>query len=465
MSDQSNKAVAAFNPALKTLGAMMLVVSAASPASSVFVIMPMAITQAGSGAIASFALAAVLALLIAFIYAELSSAFPTTGGEYTMTGRTLNRFWGFIMLVLIVLSLILVISVMALGMSTYLAVLGLQLDEQWTAVLVVVAATCVAVLHVKLNAFVTGMFLSIEILALLLLSVLGFLHVERPLLQMVAEPVMISTTHNSLTPASLGLILGTMSVALFSYSGYGSATYFGEETHDAKRSIGRVIMLALAICVVTQFIPLIAVLAGSPDLIQLFSSPQKIAYFLEARAGHTATLIISLAVASAIFNAVIALVLQAGRLLYSTGRDRTWFAPLNTMLETIHPKTNSPWVATVIAAVICAATCFVSLNRLLLLSGTALIFVYMLLCVAVIAGRYNGSTNNGHYRMPWFPIPAVLCLLGIGYVFYQNALDQDFGQPSLIITGQIMGAASLYYLFFLARRKDWHFHVPPDHQS
>jgi amino acid transporter len=465
MSDQSNQASRTLNPALKTFGAMMLVVSAVSPASSVFVIMPMAIAQAGSGSVLSFVLAAILALFMAFVYAELSSAYPTTGGEYTMTGRTMNRFWGFLMLVLIVLNLILVISVMALGMSTYLAVLGLKLNVQWTAVLVVAAAAGVSVLHVKLNAFVTGLFLSIEIFALVLLCVLGFFHVERPLMDLLTVPQVISATTNGLAPASYGLILGAMSVALFSYSGYGSAAYFGEETHDAKRSMGRVIMLALAISVVTQFVPLVAVLMGSPNLIDLINAPQKIDYFLEARAGHTFTVIISLAVASAIFNAVIALVLQAGRLLYSTGRDRTWFEPLNSALATIHPKFNSPWIATLIASVIGAAACFTEMRTLLLLSGTALLFTYTLLCAAVIVGRRNGSTDNGDYRMPFFPFPAILCLIGLGYVFYQNAIDKDFGLPSLIVTGEILVAAALYFLFFLSHRKDWHFHAPHDQES
>ena len=166
--------------------------------------------------------------------------------------------------------------------------------------------------------------------------------------------------------------------------------------------------------------------------------------------------------AAAIFNAVIALVLQAGRLLYATGRDRTWVRPLNHLLATVHPKSNSPWIATLLASVISAAVCFVPMNTLLLLSGTSLIFVYILLCVAVIAGRRNGSTDHGHYRMPLFPLPAILCLLGIGYVFYQNVLDQDFGRPSLIITVEIMAAAALYFLFFLSHRYDWHFHDPHD---
>ena len=178
MSDHSGKVAGSLNPALKTVGTIMIVVSAISPASSVFVIMPLAISKAGSGSALSFAFAAVLSLFMALVYAELSSAYPTTGGEYTMVGQIMNRFWGFLMLVLIALSTILVIAVMALGMSTYLGVLGLHMPVQWTAVLFVAAAAGLAVLHVKFNALVTGMFLIIEVMALVLLSVLGFIHVH-----------------------------------------------------------------------------------------------------------------------------------------------------------------------------------------------------------------------------------------------------------------------------------------------
>jgi amino acid transporter len=444
-------------PTLKSFGTLMIVMSSVSPASSVFVIMPQTISQVGSGSAMSFLLAGVLALFMAFVYAELSSAFPTAGGEYTMTGKTINRFWGFVMLILIALSAILVIAVMALGIATYLSVLGLNLNTQWTAVVMVGAATVVAILQVKVSAYVTGIFLVIEILALVLLTVFGFLHIERPLSTLVSNPQLFTGARSGLSPVSLGLIMGAVSVALFSYNGYGSAVYFGEETFDAKKNIGRIILLSLAISVVTQLVPLVAVLLGTPDLIGLIKAPQKIEYFLEARAGHLGTVIISLAVATAIFNAVIALVLQAGRIVYASGRDRTWFGALNGPLSAIHSKHNSPWVATLLVAVAGAAACFMDMNTLLLLSGNSLIAIYTILCISVVWGRRNGSTGDGHYRMPWFPLPVILCLVGLAYVFYQNLIDKDFGRPSLIITAEIMAGAGLYFFVFLARRQDWNF--------
>jgi amino acid transporter len=191
-------------------------------------------------------------------------------------------------------------------------------------------------------------------------------------------------------------------------------------------------------------------------------APQKIEYFLEARGGHTLTVLVSLAIAIAIFNAVIAIVLQAARLLFSSGRDRTWFGPINGAVASVHGRYASPWVATLVVVVLSAAACFIDLNLLLVVSGTSLVVIYALLCVAVYAGRRNGATAGGHYRMPFFPVPAVLAFLALVYVAWQNLLDPSFGRPSLLATLAIMVVAAIYFMLFLRRRADWKLHGPEE---
>lgn len=447
--------------ALNALGTLMIVLSAVTPASSVFIIVPGVIALAGTGSFLSFVLAGVIGLFMAFVYAELSSAYPTAGGEYTMIGRTLGRFWGFVTLVLVFVSIVLIIAVVALGVGTYLGVLMPNLNAQWVGVATIILAGVVAALRIKLNAFVTGIFLGIEMLALVILTVLGFIHVERPLSSLFTTPQILDTS-NALVPASAGLILAATAVAIFAYNGYGAAAYFGEETQDAKRNIGKVVVWALVITVAAELIPLTAVLLGSPDLVGLLSAPQKIEYFLEARGGHTLTVLVSLAIAVAIFNAVIAIVLQAARLLFSSGRDKTWFGPINNAVASVHGTYASPWIATVVVAVLAAAACFIDINLLLVVSGTSLVVIYALLCLGVIAGRRSGATANGHYRMPFFPVPAVLAFLALVYVAYQNLLDASFGRPSLMATLAIMAVAAVYYMVFLARRADWTMHAPEE---
>jgi amino acid transporter len=440
----------------------MIVLSAVTPASSVFIIVPGVIALAGTGSFLSFVIAAVIGLFMAFVYAELSSAYPMAGGEYTMIGRTLGRFWGFVTLVLVFVSIVLIIAVIALGVGTYLGVIIPNLSPQWVGVATIIVAGIVAALRIKLNALVTGIFLGIEMLALLILMALGFTHVERPLSSLITSPQVLDATSNTLMPASAGLILAATAVAIFAYNGYGAAAYFGEETHDAKRNIGKVVLWALVITVAAELIPLTAVLLGSPDLTALLNAPQKIEYFLDARGGHTLTVVISLAIAIAIFNAVIAIVLQAARLLFSSGRDRTWFGPINTAIASVHDTHASPWIATIVVVVLAAAACFIDLNLLLVVSGTSLVVIYALLCVAVYAGRRNGATSGGHYRMPLFPVPAILAFLALVYVAYQNLLDPTFGRPSLMATLAIVVVAAIYFALFLSRRTDWKLHGPEE---
>jgi L-asparagine transporter-like permease len=112
--------------------------------------------------------------------------------------------------------------------------------------------------------------------------------------------------------------------------------------------------------------------------------------------------------------------------------------------------------------VLAALACFIDLNLLLVVSGTSLVVIYALLCVAVFAGRRSGTTSGGHYRMPFFPVPAILAFVALVYVAYQNWLDAAFGRPSLIATLAIMAAAAIYFLLFLARRADWTLHGPDE---
>jgi amino acid transporter len=457
-NEQSTKPDA-LNRVLGALGTLMIVLSAVTPASSVFIIVPVVISIAGSGSFLSFVAAAIIGLFMAFVYAELSSAYPTTGGEYTMIGRTLGKFWGFVALLLVFVTIVLIIAVIAMGVGTYLGVILPGLNPQMVGVIAIVVSAIVAVMQIKLNALVTGIFLAIEIAALLILTLLGFINIERPLSSLFTSPQILDATTNALVPAPTAVILAATAVALFAYNGYGAAAYFGEETTNAKRDIGRVVIWALLITVAAELIPLTAVLLGSPDLAALLAAPAKIEYFLEARGGHALTIVISLAIALSILNAVIAIILQGARLLFSAGRDKTWPAPISNFVSAVHPRFNSPWNATIAVAILSAAACFIDMNLLFVVTGTSLIVIYALLCVAVIVGRSNGATANGHYRMPFFPIPAVIGLLALIYIAYQNFMDVAFGRPSLMATGIIMLVAAVYYAVFLARRKDWQLHA------
>ena len=108
---------------LHRLGTLLITLSGVTPAASVFIMGQDVIHQAGSGALWCFLAAGLLSLSTAFVYAELSSAFPLTGGEYSMIGATIGPAWGFMALGLNIVGGALGQAVTALGLAAYLGVL------------------------------------------------------------------------------------------------------------------------------------------------------------------------------------------------------------------------------------------------------------------------------------------------------------------------------------------------------
>ena len=78
---------------LSILGNVVIVLSGVTPASSVFIIIPFIILTAGTGSFLALVFAAIIGVFMAFCWAELTTAFPITGGDYALASifRDLGR--------------------------------------------------------------------------------------------------------------------------------------------------------------------------------------------------------------------------------------------------------------------------------------------------------------------------------------------------------------------------------------
>jgi amino acid transporter len=445
---------------MRVVGALLLTLSAITPASSVFVIVPGVFQQAGTGAFLSMAATAISSLFVAYVYAELSSAYPIAGGEYSMVGKTLGPAAGFTTLALTAIGNMLAPAVLSLGAAQYVDALVPSLGERSVAIVFVVVTTLFGILHIRTNAWITGVFLLLELLALLVLAVLGFTHVHRPLSALVLHPVALSA--HGLGPTTLSMLGLSAAASIFAYNGYGAAVYFSEEMHEAPRLVARTIMWALLLTIATELIPVTAVLMGAPDVKTLLASSAPFGYFVNVLGGSALNVAVSLGIALAIFNAVLATVMQNGRFFFSTGRDGTWHGAINDAFTLTHSRYNSPWVATLASGALAVAMCFVRMDLLLVLTGTGIVFMYVAVCLGALVGRRNGTTNHALYRMPLFPLVPLIALAGLGYVLYAAWLDPGTGRLSLIANGALIVAALFYYRFVLVRRRAWVLRGPDD---
>ena len=222
-----------FVRSMKVTGVLLLTLSAVTPASSVFVIIPGIIGQAGTGAFISLSAAALVALAMALVYAELASAFPHAGGEYSLLGRTLGPFVGFVFMGMNLVGSTLAPAVLSLGASDYVAAIWPSVGRVPLAVGIVAASMLLGILNIRVNAWVTGLFLLVEVLALVVRGALGFAHAQRPLGEFITHPL---TLHlGALVPTPIAMMGLATAVAIFSYNGFGAAVYFSEEMHQGNR--------------------------------------------------------------------------------------------------------------------------------------------------------------------------------------------------------------------------------------
>ncbi|MFJ8925640.1 APC family permease [Streptomyces sp. NPDC102364] len=442
---------------------VLITLSAVTPASSVFIIVPSVVQGVGGASAIAFAVAALAGVFMAFCYAELSSRYPVTGGEYAFAARTLGRPTGFAMFVLALVGGIGILAVVALGTGDYLGVVWGSLHGKGVGVAVVLIATVVALFNIRTNAWVTGVFLFLELAALVVLAVLGFLHVDQP----VSTLWTAQTLGNSgvLEGASWGLVAAATTTAMFAYNGYGTAVYFSEETREAGATIGRAILWSLGVTVAVEMIPLLAVLLGTPSMGALIGADSPMNYFLLARGNGTLNTVVSLGIALAVINAVIAMMLQMGRLLYSSARDGSWPDAIGRPLAAVHPRLKTPIPATLVIGVVSAlAAWLVPFSTLLLATGANLLVLYAVVALSALVGRLTGRTAGASYRMPLGLTGPIVILAVMAYVAWE-ATTTDWAP--MVVTLAVFASGYVYYYAYLHARRDerWTLPEPADEEA
>ena len=231
--------------------------------------------------------------------------------------------------------------------------------------------------------------------------------------------------------------------------------FFGEEMFEARRRLAWVIFWALGIAAVAEIGPVAAFALGAGDLKAVLGADNPLPAFVLTAGGGLMAKVVSLGVAFAIVNAMIAIALINARQLYASARDGVWPAAWNRALGAVHPRFGSPWISALVIGAATAASCLINLDYLVMLTANGLVLVYAGVSLAVLMGRRNGSTGGGHYRMPLFPLAPAASLFALAAVAAADLADAKSGRPSLLSNLAVMGLFAAYYALYLRRRGGW----------
>lgn len=447
--ERAASSIPRFTRSLSGFGVIILTLSVLSPGASVLVSGSSILQQAGTGVVLAFLIGAFVCFCQTSMIAELGASYPTAGYDYAAVGHAIGDWAGATTYIASLPSAALFVSITASGIATYVQPLGIPFSPTTITLIVVAIVAGLALLNIRSNEFITGIFMLIEIVALLLIAAVGAYHSNPDATAAILHPVHL---HNGVWMAAGIAVIGiAVNNASWTLAGASQALMFSE---DMKRpqTIGRIIMLAFALTLVLEIAPMTGVVAGSADLRAVLSSDSPFESFLSQYLPTFLLDLVSLSIAIAIFNACLAGFVGIGRNLFSMGRTRLFAPPINHALMRLIGKTDAPWVALLALAITTSAAVFIPFYfRVLLLSGNyAIISIFY--TWGVFAGRRSGRTGVGTYRTPAYPLfPLLGVLIACGELFVLW-IDPETGRKSLFICLGIYALAFAYYRLVLMRR-------------
>ncbi|GAA1307005.1 APC family permease [Streptomyces sp. NBC_00257] len=437
------------------VGGTLLTLSCVTPASTLFVVVPDLFSSLGTYTALTIAIGSLLCIAVAFCYSELGTLIPSAGGEYAMVSTMAGRLAGWLVFVLSLLVVMIVPPVIAMGTADYLAPI-VHIPASVAGAGVMVLATLAGLLDLRANAWITGIFLVLEVIAAAVVAVLGFAHSERGASALVHGTVASSGGGSSTVTAMM--VVSGLAIALFITQGFSTAVYLSEELENPRRNVARTVLATLAISTAVILVPVIAITLGAPDLAALTSGDLNT--MVAAWSNSAVGTFVSLCVALAIINAGIVMVIQNSRVLFASARDKAWPGPVNNALSRLG-RFGSPWVATLVVGVPGAALCFVNLDTLYGVTGVSVTAMYLLVAVAALLCRRGAHREAPAWRMPLWPAIPVLLIAVLAYILTQQETEY------LLWTGGITAVATLYWAFYLRPRKEtrWLVSIPEDAQS
>ncbi|MEU6195267.1 APC family permease [Streptomyces sp. NPDC047061] len=436
------------------VGGTLLTLSCVTPASTLFVVVPDLFGSLGTATALTIAIGSLLCIAVAFCYSELGTLIPSAGGEYAMVSTMAGRLAGWLVFVLSLLVVMIVPPVIAMGTADYLSPI-VHLDPAMTGAGVMLLATLAGLLDLRANAWITGIFLVLEVIAAGVVAVLGFSHSHRGVGSLTS--MQVADTGGHTTTVTAMLVVSGLAIALFVTQGFSTAVYLSEELENPRRNVARTVLATLAISTVVILVPVAAITMGATDLKALTGGD--ISAMVTAWSNSAVGTFVSLCVALAIINAGIVMVIQNSRVLFASARDKAWPAPVNRALSRLG-RFGSPWVATLAVGVPGALLCFVNLDTLYGVTGVSVTGMYLLVAIAALLSRRGHHKHTPAWRMPLWPAMPILLIAVLAYILTQQETTY------LLWTGGITAVATLYWAFYLRPRKNTHWvvSIPDDTQ-
>jgi amino acid transporter len=384
-----------------------------------FLTIPLALSaMGGPQAMLGWILGAFVSMCDGMVWAELGSAMPVDGGPYhyllqAFGPRSFGRLFAFLFLWQAIVLGPISIAGGAVGFAQYAGYLLPHLNHAGSVA--IAAAICLlntALLYRNIRSIA---FLSIGTAVIVLGSTVwiiftGVTHFHRAV-AFDFPPGAFHLNHAFF----VGLGASTL-IAMYDYGGYYNVCLIGNEVSTPRKTIPRSILFSIVLIAVIYLAMNISII-GLVPWREAMHSQTIVADFMVRAYGSAGGTAIATLVLVASFGSVFAILLGYSRIPYAAAVEGQFFS----IFGRLHPRGKFPYVSLLAMGFCSALACLFTLESLI----TALIVTQTLLqfaaqCVAVMLLRRQKRALADIYRMPLYPVPALIALCGWLYIVFTS---------------------------------------------
>lgn len=419
-----------------------------------------AFQEAGPSAILAFGLNALIAVITALTFAELSSAFPQSGGTYTFAKKVLSVEAAFAVGWVVWFASVVAAVLYALGFGFFFSValrdlwqaLGdsppAWLMDRWTVAAWSVAATLLYALGLIRRAGGGGQWANYGKVVVFMVLIAGGV-----VALLGKSPADIGETLTPFFSGGLAGLVAAMGFTFIALQGFDLIAAVAGEVKDPERTVPRAMLLSLGVAVAV-YIPLLFVITttGTPEGVSIQEASAKDPESIVALASRRFLgafgywLVIAAAVLS-MLSALRANLFAASRVAMTMARDRT----LPHLLSRTHPTRRTPVAAVLLTALLVASIILVVGDVAAAGAASSLIFLVTFALahgIGLLARRRQTSARKT-FRTPFFPLVPVIG----GMACISLAIFQGIAVPAAgIISAVWLAIGGVLFLSIFGQR-------------
>ncbi len=422
-----------------------LAMADASPAMAVLLLTAGVFQVGGTFGVGAMLILSVVVVLIAMCLGELASAYPSTGGSYSMVRSALPEPLAWITLFNFVTQGIVIPASLLLGIPIFLKNMlpWITVPNEVIAFVLLAISGAIAITKVEIGAKVNIAILFVQLIVVGLIVLAAIVAPVQNPIDVVFHPVVLE--NGQLVPLTLGIALATLAPAFNVLNGYDAVCGFVEELVGGARDVGRAVVYAAILASILITIPLFAGVIAAPDLVAFLQSDAPIVSAVESALGPWASTIVNIGVIAALFNAALTLQMYFARGVFASARDGLWPPAVGNKLAELNRFRSPGWGVAALLVPSAFLIMMSSLDWLIMFAGTMIATVYFFVGIAAFWSRIAQKDVHRPFRMPFWPLPPIIVVAFTGYALVSQTTDFLIGE--LVLAGAAVGLWALSKLW------------------